>query len=517
MNGAAAARTPSERHLAETWAGARDLGVAFLHGGGLVAVVSGLYVLSVGATLGTRVEAGFLAVVVLGVAAVYGFNHLVELRGDAATNPERTVAISARKGLHAALFLASVVGSLVVPVIADRAGALGWVGTLLGLGLLYSLGGKGLTRSVPAFKSVYVGGMFAALVPFCAAYHEVASSVGIVAITLLVGLDNAQNATFCDLKDARSDAAAGLRTLPAILGREGARRVLGVANATWCGLLVAGVWARRLPVGALALLSIGVLRAICLRAARGADEPALRRLSVVADLDGLVCWGSLGIAWLAIPNSLPVPPWPSFPALGRLPWGTASRTPLIGDEVAGSLACAALALALGAALRYVDRARESDGAPRRRAPAVFAAGALVAVALMGLNACFATIALSLVIGAAAAGAVRTPVHLAGGLLVAAICVAFQGPRLELGALAVLGAAAAADELLLRARLRRPSADVLAAVLRHRPLWKASLLALTFAAGWPVRYAVAAVAFDVGYALLDRSLATTGRQVGGVAR
>ncbi|HSL70249.1 MAG TPA: UbiA family prenyltransferase [Longimicrobiales bacterium] len=159
--------------------------------------------------------------------AVYAYNRLLEVSADAETNPARTAYVTAhRRALWAAFFAASALAAVVALVTATLYGAV-FLSVLYAFGLLYTNIFKRLTRFIPGFKSWYVAFSFAVLVflPFAytggaAPFPDVAEFGG------WVFWNAAVMQIFLDVKDAESDARAGLRTIPLLLGFESTFKAL---------------------------------------------------------------------------------------------------------------------------------------------------------------------------------------------------------------------------------------------------------------------------------------------------
>lgn len=159
--------------------------------------------------------------------AIYLYNRLLEVSADASTNPSRTAHIVAhRRTLWRVFFVSTLIGIAVAISTASLHGVV-FIGALFVFGLLYTNAFKGLTRFVPGFKAWYVALGFSALVflPFAytgrkGPFPSLASFAGWV-------FWNAAIMQIClDVKDARSDAQRGLRTIPLLLGRKRTFRVL---------------------------------------------------------------------------------------------------------------------------------------------------------------------------------------------------------------------------------------------------------------------------------------------------
>lgn len=484
----------------------RSVAASALHGGLYVALGDAALVIAAAALLEVQVGWDFVAIVALGVYAVYGFNHLVEARQDAASNPDRAAWVRVRRLRQGVLVAVAAVGAGSVALASGRGSSVAWVGALLSLGFAYSLGGKSLTRVVPGFKTLFVAGMFGALVPFLAAHAGQGRPLAVAVVTALYAGYLVMNSAFCDLKDAEADRALGLRTW---VVEWGTRRTLGVLhalNGAWGGLLVAAVAAGLLQPAALALLALVAYRAAYLEAGR-TDDLARRRFlaDVVADGESylwlvLLAVGVQGVRAVA-PAAHAWLPWPTLAPADVAAHGV--RTPWIADERLGVAACAAYAGALGAALKVVDDAWDEGRRSRALAIVLFGWVTTSFVALVVLHAVFATVVTSLVVGVLVAGKVDTAVFALGASVVLSAAAAFGLSSIEWVPAAVLAAAVALDEWVDDALAARSAPASLRAAFRWGVLWKLAAVLTVPLFGWPPRYAVAILAFDLAYGYMGR--------------
>jgi 4-hydroxybenzoate polyprenyltransferase len=161
--------------------------------------------------------------------AVYIYNRLLELPADAATNPSRTAYITShRRTLWRVFFFSTVFAAVVIALTAYTTGAVLLAGIYV-FGILYTNIFKALTRAVPGFKTWYVALGFAVLVflPFAYAGWEVPVAV-VFPFAAWVFWNAVVMQILLDVKDTSSDAQAGLRTVPVLLGRERAFRIVAV-------------------------------------------------------------------------------------------------------------------------------------------------------------------------------------------------------------------------------------------------------------------------------------------------
>ena len=201
--------------------------------------------------------------------AVYAYNRLLEVVADAETNPARSAFIAAHERAHwRAFFLSSVLAAVVVLTTASWYGGL-FLGLLFVCGLLYTNIFKALTRFIPAFKTLYVAGAFAALVFLPFAYSERKIPLAAVAFAGWVFGDGAIMQIFLDVKDMDSDARSRLRTIPLLLGRKLTFRMLyGLTLVSAVPPLVWGSLTAHFPPETAALAIAPLLSMVAFRIAQ---------------------------------------------------------------------------------------------------------------------------------------------------------------------------------------------------------------------------------------------------------
>ncbi|MGH7555258.1 MAG: UbiA family prenyltransferase, partial [Longimicrobiales bacterium] len=238
----------------------------FLYGGHLQALGS----VAILATVAGVFQAPFpwgLPVATYAVSyAIFIYNRLLEVSADAATNPSRTAYITGhRPSLWRAFFLSSLLAAAVIIATASLYGAL-FLGVLYTFGLLYTTIFKGFTRFVPGFKAWYVALAFAALVFLPFAY--VGQKIPFLAMAAFAGWvfwNAAIMQILLDVKDARSDEQAGLRTIPLLLGWQRTFRMISVL--TILGAVPPLVWAshNRYPAEIAALAVAPLISLVAFR------------------------------------------------------------------------------------------------------------------------------------------------------------------------------------------------------------------------------------------------------------
>lgn len=158
--------------------------------------------------------------------AVYIYNRLLEVSADAASNPARTRHIVAHRRILWVTFVLSSLLAVVVTLLTASVYGMVFLGAIFVLGLLYTNVFKGFTRRIPGFKAWYVALVFSTLVFLPYAYAHQEAPFVTLSFAGWVFWNAVIMQIFLDLKDTQSDAQAGLRTIPLLLGEKRTFRVL---------------------------------------------------------------------------------------------------------------------------------------------------------------------------------------------------------------------------------------------------------------------------------------------------
>ena len=207
----------------------------FIFGGHMQCVGTLSIVLVAAIFLNIKITWDCLVICYLMFYPMYLYNRYKEMEIDALTNPERTnylrTYISKTPITVALIFLALIFLMLRYTNLLTTIFGL----VLLILGLLYSEGGKKLTRFIPLFKNLYIAAFFGILVIFPPLYynfHLNSSSLllPLFLLLILVFLKGIIMQIFLDIKDIEGDRQEGLKTLGVLAGREKAADAIKILN-----------------------------------------------------------------------------------------------------------------------------------------------------------------------------------------------------------------------------------------------------------------------------------------------
>ncbi len=202
----------------------------FVYGSHLVAVgdILSLFVISV--ILDIKVSISFFLVVYFSILAINFFNRYKEQDLDALTNPERLDSVSKyfrfTPHIVAVLFFVSVCLTAINAPIS----ALIFMLFLFGLGLLYTILLKDITKKIVGFKNIMTALPYALLVIFMSLFYGAPITLATVLVTIFYFLRMFINTMFFDIKDIKSDKKEGLKTFPVVFGATNTKLFLVFIN-----------------------------------------------------------------------------------------------------------------------------------------------------------------------------------------------------------------------------------------------------------------------------------------------
>jgi 4-hydroxybenzoate polyprenyltransferase len=216
------------------------------------------------------VSAGIVAVLVIGepipwVAAVmiyltiepiYMFDRWQGYQLDCEENPERSQHLSTYLRWTPSLVVLYISSMLVFGMLAGHFVGLVACAAMLILGLAYGAFFKQFTKVIPLFKNIYVSVFWVCVSLFIV----MSAGVGVPAmawwIMILIFLLSMQIQMFFDLKDVQSDAGAGLKTLPVLVGKEQALRMQMLLTPMIALPIIGGYVSGTLSVETFSLLAV---------------------------------------------------------------------------------------------------------------------------------------------------------------------------------------------------------------------------------------------------------------------
>jgi len=125
---------------------------------------------------------------------------------------------------------------------------------LLVAGLSYDPFLKPITKSIIGFKDIYVAICWNTLIILFILFYNYNFSFGIILFLVFVFSRDFVNASFCDLKDLRSDAQKKLLTFAEVFNRDYFLRLLQILNVISAVILLIGIVIKFIPFIGISLL-----------------------------------------------------------------------------------------------------------------------------------------------------------------------------------------------------------------------------------------------------------------------
>lgn len=189
-----------------------------------------LALLSCGIGLGVDAPRGHVlaasAAMALAVAGGYAFNDLRDQRCDRQNRPRRPLVSGRLSERHVRNLAAALFGGALLFALATRSWrTIAFVALLIVSAWLYSA----WIKFVPGLKNVFVGA-WCGLLPWSASLDAVGIATALPAVAI-VALFILQKELIADVYDLDGDLAAGVSTIPAIVGRRSSVALVALLNA----------------------------------------------------------------------------------------------------------------------------------------------------------------------------------------------------------------------------------------------------------------------------------------------
>jgi 4-hydroxybenzoate polyprenyltransferase len=201
----------------------------------------------------------YYVMICLNTAAGYWTNMLTDAREDALNYGEKDRFLAGEARWIKALVLLSITGSF---ILAARAGwrvvlfglILNCLGTLYGLELRWGAW-RFRVKSVPLLKNVYSSFFWSVALLLCPSiYLNTPLDVRLFAAIPCMFLLVLYVEMLWDIRDINGDRAAGVRTIPVLLGEERSRWIIHAVNVAGAASLVAMVFSGSMPPAYLTIV-----------------------------------------------------------------------------------------------------------------------------------------------------------------------------------------------------------------------------------------------------------------------
>lgn len=211
-----------------------------IHGGHLQSLGAVSVVFVSALLLDIKINWDVLLVIYLLFYSLFLYNRFKEIDIDYLTNPERTQHFRKYVKLMPLIFYLAVFVLIGTLIYFSNILALIFTLILLGLGILYTLFFKKVTKVIWFFKDFYVAIFFALLPSFLLVYYSRFSlDINLLLLSLFILFEVILMSIFLDIKDIKSDKKEGLRTLPVMLGEKKTISFLFIYNPLMAIIMMA--------------------------------------------------------------------------------------------------------------------------------------------------------------------------------------------------------------------------------------------------------------------------------------
>ncbi len=226
----------------------------FVYGSHLVALgdIIALYVFAV--VLNIQVTISFFIVVYISILAINFLNRYEDIDQDMTSNPERSKSVNKYFKFTPYIMVALTVVPVGITTYYAPISAIIFMLFLFGIGILYSVLLKNVTKQILGFKDIMTALPYALLVIFMALYYSAPITFAVVLITVFYFIRMFINTTFFDIKDIKSDKKEGLRTFPVIYGENKTKLFLIFLNLISALPILIGIYLNVLPFYSITLL-----------------------------------------------------------------------------------------------------------------------------------------------------------------------------------------------------------------------------------------------------------------------
>lgn len=227
----------------------------FVFGSHLVALgdIIALYVFAV--ILNIQVTISFFIVVYLSILAINFLNRYEDIDQDMTSNPERSKSVNKYLKFTPYIMVILTVVPVGITTYYAPISAIIFMLFLFGLGILYSVLLKDVTKRALGFKDIMTALPYALLVIFMSLYYNTPITAATILITVFYFIRMFINTTFFDIKDIKADKKEGLRTFPVVFGKDKTKLFLILLNLISIIPIIIGVYLNVLPVYSIALLA----------------------------------------------------------------------------------------------------------------------------------------------------------------------------------------------------------------------------------------------------------------------
>jgi 4-hydroxybenzoate polyprenyltransferase len=275
-----------------------------IHGGYLTALGAPALVLTTSIITKSEINIPLLFISYLIPLIVYSYDYMSDLDKDIESNSDRYEHLHKKKKYYPVIMVFYIIILISLLVMYSNYKLVLFILLITLGGFLYATALKGLTKRIPIFKNVYtvltwsLGGTLFVPIQF-----SLTLSLPFIIVFIFINMKGLINAIFFDLKDSLTDSREGLKTLPVILGKKNAIKMLHILNfASFIPLIIA-VFLKMIPMITLSLILFFFYSFYYLsKAQKSHDEEIWVKLGSIADFE-FIFWPIVLLISLQIFNS----------------------------------------------------------------------------------------------------------------------------------------------------------------------------------------------------------------------
>ena len=258
-----------------------------IHGGYLTALGAPSLVLTTSIITRSNINLPLLTISYLIPLIIYSYDYMSDLDKDIECNSDRYEHLHKKKKYYPLIMIFYIITLIALLILFSNYKLVLFIILITLGGFLYATVFKGLTKRIPIFKNVYtvltwsLGGTL-----FVPLQFSLALSLPFIIVFVFINMKGMINAIFFDLKDSFIDSKEGLKTLPVILGKKKAIKLLHFLNLSSFIPLIIAVILKIIPLISISLILFFFYSFYYLsKAETSIDEDIWVKLGSIADFE----------------------------------------------------------------------------------------------------------------------------------------------------------------------------------------------------------------------------------------
>jgi 4-hydroxybenzoate polyprenyltransferase len=258
-----------------------------IHGGYIPALIAPSVVLTTSALTDAAISLPILIMLYIIPLMVYSFDYYKDMDKDLDTNTDRAAYYKAKSKIYPYMLAGYLLILSILVIFFTNWQMIAFISFLILVSLLYPLGLKRLTKVFPAFKNMFTIFIWAIAGTFSLAIiNNLEITVAYILIFMFYYLKLLPNTFFFDMKDIKSDAKEKLKTIPVILGKKNAIRLMYLLNIVAFIPLFIGVWLKIFPIYTVLMVVFLFYSIYYIRTPlKKSDEKINQKFFILADIE----------------------------------------------------------------------------------------------------------------------------------------------------------------------------------------------------------------------------------------